>query len=54
MRRLEEQFKAIEPNLSNHDDGPDMVEAAVFIINTKLAAMRPIVVVGAKPNMKKW
>jgi phage terminase large subunit-like protein len=54
MRRLEEQFKAIEPNLSNHDDGPDMVEAAVFIINTKLAAMRPIVVVGAKPNLKKW
>lgn len=42
MRRLEEQFKAIEPALPAHDDGPDAVEGAVWIINNKLRMMTPI------------
>lgn len=35
MQRLEEQFLAIEPGSSAHDDGPDAVEGAVWIINNK-------------------
>lgn len=35
MLRLEEQFIALEPGSKAHDDGPDAVEGAVFIINTK-------------------
>lgn len=42
MRRLEEQFKAIEPGLPAHDDGPDAVEGAVWIIQNKLRVMEPI------------
>lgn len=42
MNRLVEQFQAIEPNLPAHDDGPDAVEGAVWIINTKLRRMAPI------------
>jgi hypothetical protein len=41
MLRLEEQFKALEPNLSGgHDDGPDAVEGAVFIINHKMTQLK--------------
>jgi len=40
MTRLIDQFKCIEPNLSQgHDDGPDAVEGAVFIINNKLTQL---------------
>lgn len=44
MQRMVEQFQAIEPNLPAHDDGPDAVEGAVWIINTKLRRMAPITV----------
>jgi hypothetical protein len=44
MRRLEEQFLAIEPQLGAHDDGPDAVEGAVWKINTRLRFMQPIMV----------
>ena len=54
MRRLEEQFKAIEPKLSAHDDGPDAVEGAVWIINNKLALMAPPVVVKGKRTKYKY
>ncbi|VTP94896.1 hypothetical protein [Sphingobacterium daejeonense] len=35
MQRLEEQFLAIEAGSSAHDDAPDAVEGAVWIINNK-------------------
>ncbi len=35
MKTLDEQFLAIEPGSKAHDDGPDAVEGAVFIINSK-------------------
>jgi phage terminase large subunit-like protein len=54
MRRLEEQFKAIEPSLPSHDDGPDAVEGAVYIINTKLRTMTPIKVGAFSRNRKKY
>lgn len=37
MRTLEEQFLAITPELSGHDDGPDATEGAVSYIQTKLS-----------------
>lgn len=42
MQRLEEQLKGIEPKLSGHDDGPDALEGAVWIINNKLRVLDPI------------
>jgi hypothetical protein len=44
MQRLEEQFRAIEPGLPAHDDGPDAVEGAVWIINNKLRRLEPMTV----------
>lgn len=35
MERLKEQFLAIEPGSAAHDDAPDAVEGAVWIINNK-------------------
>ena len=35
MKRLEEQFKAVEPTLAAHVDGPDAVEGAVYILSKK-------------------
>jgi hypothetical protein len=35
MKTVEEQFLAIEPGSKAHDDAPDSVEGAVFIINGK-------------------
>lgn len=40
MKRLEDQFKAFAPNSAAHDDGPDAVEGAVWIINNKLRTMK--------------
>ncbi len=54
MQRLEEQFKAIEPNLPAHDDGPDAVEGAVWIINNKLRQMAPITVHQEKRSKNKY
>lgn len=42
MKRLEEQFMSLEPSLSSHDDGPDAVEGAKYIIDQKIVAMQPI------------
>ena len=44
MKRLVEQFEAIEPSLPAHDDGPDATEGGVWIIDHKLAAMQPVIV----------
>lgn len=41
MQRLEEQFKAFQPGSRSHDDGPDAVEGAVWIINNKLRELTP-------------
>jgi len=38
MQRLQEQFLALAPKSRAHDDGPDAVEGAVWIINNKEAA----------------
>lgn len=38
MMRLEEQFKLIQPGLPAPADGPDAVEGAFFMLQTKLAA----------------
>lgn len=39
MQRLEEQFKLVQPGLPAPADGPDCVEGAFFILNSKLAAL---------------
>jgi phage terminase large subunit-like protein len=54
MMRLEEQFLAIDPTLPEYDDGPDSVEGAVFIINTKLRLMAPIHTVAHKRSKHKF
>lgn len=41
MQRLEEQFLALSPMSSAHDDGPDAVEGAVWRINNKLFMLQP-------------
>ncbi|MEZ5195099.1 MAG: hypothetical protein R2764_01470 [Bacteroidales bacterium] len=41
MIRLEDQFKAFQPGSRAHDDGPDAVEGAVWILNHKEMEMIP-------------
>lgn len=54
MQRLEEQFKAVDPQLSAHVDGPDAVEGAIWILNSKrLAFNRNDIVVGFKSRNSK-
>jgi hypothetical protein len=38
MKRLEEQFLALEPSLSSHDDGPDAVEGGKWILDKKIVS----------------
>lgn len=40
MQRLEEQFMALSPQSRAHDDGPDAVEGAVWMINDKLMQLQ--------------
>ena len=54
MLRLEEQFKAVDPQLSSHVDGPDGVEGGVWIINNKIASMAPIQVGTLKKHSKRF
>lgn len=54
MLRLEEQFKAIEPSLPAHDDGPDAVEGAVWMINNKLSVLSPLKVGTFRRNKYKY
>ena len=42
MKRLEDQFLALEPSLSAHDDGPDAVEGGKWILDRKLVASKGI------------
>jgi len=56
MQRLEEQFLALSPMSSAHDDGPDAVEGAVWKINEKLQLTRPdaITIVSQPGNPKRY
>lgn len=54
MARLVEQFKAIEPSLPAHDDGPDAVEGAYWIISNKLRVMAPPTVKPGKGTRGKF
>jgi hypothetical protein len=42
MQRLKEQFEALEPALSAHDDAPDATEGGYNIINNKLRLLAPL------------
>lgn len=55
MMRLEEQFLALEPGSSAHDDAPDAVEGGVYIINRKKAASTPkgMTVINKKKSSKR-
>ena len=55
MQRLEEQFLALEPGSRAHDDGPDAVEGAVFIINGKIVVDTAALRIGNhRPNSKRF
>lgn len=56
MQRLDEQFLALAPGSRAHDDGPDAVEGAVWIINNKEAtrAAGSITLFKRKPNSKRF
>lgn len=56
MQRLDEQFKALQPGSRAHDDGPDAVEGAVWMLNSKLRELMPNAVVRRNPraNPKRY
>ncbi len=56
MMRLEEQFLAIAPKSRAHDDGPDAVEGAVYILNNKTALLKPgsFMAIKTKENHKLY
>lgn len=54
MQRLEEQFKAVDPQLNSHVDGPDGVEGAVWIANMKQISLAPIKVGEKWLNPKRY
>ena len=39
MKMLAQKFLAFAPGSTAHDDGPDAVEGAIWIINNKLKAL---------------
>lgn len=54
MKRLEEQFLLINPQMKSPADGADCVEGGTFIINQKLMALQPgSFTVGHLPKNKK-
>lgn len=54
MQRLEEQFLLIAPLLPAPADGPDCIEGAVWLINSKLAELRPdSISIGDRHHSKK-
>ncbi len=56
MVNLTDQFKAFAPGSRAHDDGPDAVEGAVWIINNKeiTRAAGNVTVIRRKPNSKRY
>lgn len=53
MQRLEEQFKAVDPQLSAPVDGPDAVEGGYYILNAKTKLMEPILLGQRNTNRNK-
>lgn len=54
MQRLEEQLKAVDPQLNSHADGPDGVEGAVWIVNMKQVSLAPIRLGKKLSNPKRY
>jgi hypothetical protein len=54
MQRLKEQFEAVEPTLASLVDGPDAVEGAIWIINSKIRSSVPPRVVPRSHNKKRY
>ena len=54
MIRIEEQFRAFAPGANAHDDAPDAVEGAIYIINTKLKQSKPIAINYKRKPKKFW
>jgi len=52
MKRLDEQFVALAPGSTTHDDGPDAVEGGKFIIDQKTASLQPILLGNRKLSIK--
>ena len=53
MQRLQDQFKALAPGSRAHDDGPDAVEGAVWIINKKMVANAASIKSFSRPKSSK-
>jgi hypothetical protein len=54
MKILEEQFKAFSPKSKAHDDGPDAVEGAKQIIDSKYFQDVPILLGQRQQNKKRY
>lgn len=54
MKTLEEQFMAFGPKSKAHDDGPDSVEGAKFIVDSKYFSEVPIVIGRRQTNQKRY
>ena len=54
MKRLEDQFLALEPSLSAHDDGPDAVEGGKWILDRKILSSKGIDLGKRGRNKKKY
>lgn len=52
MKRMVEQFEAFSQNMTSHDDGPDAVEGAKWIIDNKLRVVQKINI-GKRPKSSK-
>jgi hypothetical protein len=54
MKRLEEQFLLVNPQLKSPADGPDCIEGGVYILNEKRARLSPdSLYVGRKQSNSK-
>ncbi len=54
MKILEEQFMAFGPKSKAHDDGPDAVEGAKYIIDSKFFSEVPIIIGRRQSNQKRY
>lgn len=54
MKTLEEQFMAFGPKSKAHEDGPDAVEGAKFIVDSKYFSEVPIVIGRRQTNQKRY
>lgn len=54
MKRLEEQFLLITPQMKAPADGPDCIEGAVWIINQKMQAMMFQPRIGKERKINSW